>query len=49
LLEGRTAIVIAHRLATVLAADKIIVLEKGKIIKKLYETHFGIYGSTGKN
>lgn len=32
LLKGRTAIVIAHRLSTVLAADKIIVLDKGKII-----------------
>jgi ATP-binding cassette subfamily B protein len=31
LLQGRTAIVIAHRLSTVLSADKIVVLEKGRI------------------
>ncbi len=30
--KGRTTIVVAHRLATVKKADKIIVLEKGKII-----------------
>ncbi len=31
LMEGRTSIVIAHRLATVLAADRIAVLEHGRI------------------
>ena len=31
LLEGRTALIIAHRLSTVMNADKIIVLENGKI------------------
>jgi ABC-type multidrug transport system fused ATPase/permease subunit len=30
-LEGRTAIVIAHRLSTVRSADKIIALEEGRI------------------
>ena len=30
--KGRTTIVVAHRLATVKKADKIIVLDKGKII-----------------
>jgi len=30
--ENRTVIVIAHRLSTVLSADKIIVLDKGKIV-----------------
>jgi ABC-type multidrug transport system fused ATPase/permease subunit len=32
-MEGRTTFVIAHRLSTVRRADKILVLEKGKIIE----------------
>jgi ATP-binding cassette subfamily B protein len=31
LLKGRTSLVIAHRLSTILSADKIIVLERGRI------------------
>lgn len=34
LVKGRTAIVIAHRLSTVKRADKIVVLEGGKIIEQ---------------
>ena len=33
LFEGRTSVVIAHRLSTVLAADKILVLSQGRIIE----------------
>ena len=33
LLEGRTAVVIAHRLATIRGADRIIVLQDGEIIE----------------
>ncbi len=32
--EGKTAIVIAHRLSTVKHADKIIVLDKGKVVEE---------------
>lgn len=34
LLKGRTALIIAHRLSTIASADKILVIEKGKIIEQ---------------
>ena len=34
LMEGRTTIVIAHRLATVLQADRILVMDKGRIAEE---------------
>lgn len=53
LMEGRTAIVIAHRLSTVQKMDRIIVLEEGKIVEEgshkelLYKN--GVYAQLWKH
>ncbi|MGL5810382.1 MAG: ABC transporter ATP-binding protein [Nocardioides sp.] len=45
-LAGRTALVIAHRLSTVRAADQILVLEGGRIIER--GTHHELLGTGGR-
>ena len=44
-LEGRTAIVIAHRLSTVRAADEIAVVEGGRVVER--GTHDGLLAAGG--
>ena len=53
LMEGRTSIIIAHRLATIREVDRIYVLDGGKIVEQgthdeLYEKENGIYAGLAK-
>ncbi|HWE47441.1 MAG TPA: ABC transporter transmembrane domain-containing protein [Caulobacteraceae bacterium] len=44
-MEGRTTIVIAHRLATVLRADRIIVMDQGRVVEE--GTHASLVSAGG--
>ena len=46
LLEGHTAIIIAHRLSTVRTADRILVLKQGRLIEE--GSHEGLLGQGGQ-
>ena len=45
LMEGRTAIVIAHRLSTVRALDRILVFDRGQVLEE--GSHTGLLGQDG--
>ncbi|GLF93365.1 ABC transporter ATP-binding protein [Streptomyces yaizuensis] len=45
-LAGRTAVVIAHRLSTVRAADLILVVERGRVVER--GTHEGLLAADGR-
>jgi ATP-binding cassette subfamily B protein len=44
-MAGRTSIVIAHRLSTILAADLILVMDRGKIVER--GTHYQLLETGG--
>jgi ATP-binding cassette subfamily B protein len=44
-MEGRTSLVIAHRLATVLRADRILVLDEGRVVEE--GTHASLVAKGG--
>lgn len=44
MMRGRTSLVIAHRLATVVAADRIVVLKQGRIVEEGSHATLGAAG-----
>ena len=49
LMKGRTALVIAHRLATISGADKIVILDRGKVVETGNHSDLVAHGGIYKN
>jgi len=45
LMQGRTTLIIAHRLATVLSCDRILVMDQGRIVEE--GTHTSLVAAGG--
>ena len=46
LLEGRTAIIVAHRLSTTMRADRIVVVDAGRVVE--VGSHHQLVGKRGR-
>ena len=46
LMEGRTVVMVAHRLSTVVDADEIVVLDRGRVVEA--GTHAELLGRAGR-
>jgi ABC-type multidrug transport system fused ATPase/permease subunit len=44
-MKGRTTLIIAHRLSTVMGADRVLVLEGGKVVQS--GSHSALMGQDG--
>ena len=46
LMEGRTTLIIAHRLSTISLADRVLLMDAGKIVADLHDRGYVVLGSS---